>query len=123
MENALDNLHPLNGENIGPVLQDGGLPVDGSRGPWAAPNGGVGEDAPADGRGVTRTGGIPKKKAAPGGRPSSASMQRNVRTSRTRPFGCWPAFRRVVLVERLAVSEPFGLEARPNRSLSPKAMP
>jgi len=29
MENALDNLHPLNGENIGPVLQDGGLPVEG----------------------------------------------------------------------------------------------
>jgi len=29
MENALDRLHPLHGENIGPVLQDGGLPVDG----------------------------------------------------------------------------------------------
>jgi len=29
MENALDNLHPLHGENLGPVLQDGGLPVDG----------------------------------------------------------------------------------------------
>jgi glycine cleavage system H protein len=29
MENALDNLHPLHGENIGPVLQDGGLPVEG----------------------------------------------------------------------------------------------
>ena len=29
MENALDNLHPLHGESVGPVLQDGGLPVDG----------------------------------------------------------------------------------------------
>jgi hypothetical protein len=29
MENALDNLHPLPGESVGPVLQDGGLPVDG----------------------------------------------------------------------------------------------
>jgi glycine cleavage system H protein len=29
MENALDRLHPLHGENIGPVLQDGGLPVEG----------------------------------------------------------------------------------------------
>ena len=29
MENALDNLHPLHGEGVGPVLQDGGLPVEG----------------------------------------------------------------------------------------------
>jgi len=29
MENALDNLQPLDGESLGPVLQDGGLPVDG----------------------------------------------------------------------------------------------
>ena len=29
MENSLDNLHPLHGESLGPVLQDGGLPVDG----------------------------------------------------------------------------------------------
>jgi glycine cleavage system H protein len=29
MENALDNLHPLHGESLGPVLQDGGLPMDG----------------------------------------------------------------------------------------------
>jgi hypothetical protein len=29
MENALDKLHPLHGESLGPVLQDGGLPVDG----------------------------------------------------------------------------------------------
>jgi hypothetical protein len=29
MENALDNLHPLHGESLGPVLQDGGLPLDG----------------------------------------------------------------------------------------------
>jgi hypothetical protein len=29
MENALDKLHPLHGETIGPVLQDGGLPVEG----------------------------------------------------------------------------------------------
>jgi len=29
MENALENLHPLHGESVGPVLQDGGLPVDG----------------------------------------------------------------------------------------------
>jgi glycine cleavage system H lipoate-binding protein len=29
MENALDNLHPLHGESLGPVLQDGGLPVEG----------------------------------------------------------------------------------------------
>ena len=29
MENALDKLHPLQGESLGPVLQDGGLPADG----------------------------------------------------------------------------------------------
>jgi len=29
MENALDQLHPLHGESLGPVLQDGGLPVEG----------------------------------------------------------------------------------------------
>jgi glycine cleavage system H lipoate-binding protein len=29
MENALDQLHPLHGETLGPVLQDGGLPVEG----------------------------------------------------------------------------------------------
>ncbi|MGZ8463882.1 MAG: glycine cleavage system protein H [Candidatus Deferrimicrobiaceae bacterium] len=29
MENALENLHPLHGESLGPVLQDGGLPLDG----------------------------------------------------------------------------------------------
>jgi glycine cleavage system H protein len=29
MENALDKLQPLRGENLGPVLQDGGLPVEG----------------------------------------------------------------------------------------------
>ena len=29
MENSLDKLHPANSENIGPVLQDGGFPVDG----------------------------------------------------------------------------------------------
>ena len=29
MENAPDKLHPLHGESLGPVLQDGGLPVDG----------------------------------------------------------------------------------------------
>lgn len=29
MENALDNLHPLHGESLGTVLQDGGLPVEG----------------------------------------------------------------------------------------------
>jgi len=29
MENSLDKLRPVNIENIGPVLQDGGLPVDG----------------------------------------------------------------------------------------------
>jgi glycine cleavage system H lipoate-binding protein len=29
MESALDKLHPLHGESLGPVLQDGGLPVDG----------------------------------------------------------------------------------------------
>ncbi len=29
MESALDKLHPLHGESLGPVLQDGGLPVEG----------------------------------------------------------------------------------------------
>jgi len=29
MESALDKLHPLHGESLGPVLQDGGLMVDG----------------------------------------------------------------------------------------------
>jgi glycine cleavage system H lipoate-binding protein len=29
MENALDKLHPFRGENLGPVLQDGGAPVEG----------------------------------------------------------------------------------------------
>ncbi len=29
MESALDKLHPLHGESLGPVLQDGGLPIDG----------------------------------------------------------------------------------------------
>ena len=29
MESALDNLHPLHGESLGPVLQDGGLPLEG----------------------------------------------------------------------------------------------
>lgn len=29
MENALDDLRPINPDNLGPVLQDGGLPVDG----------------------------------------------------------------------------------------------
>lgn len=29
MESALDKLHPLHGESVGPVLQDGGLPVEG----------------------------------------------------------------------------------------------
>jgi glycine cleavage system H lipoate-binding protein len=29
MENALDKLHPIHGECLGPVLQDGGLPVEG----------------------------------------------------------------------------------------------
>jgi Glycine cleavage system H protein (lipoate-binding) len=29
MENALDNLHSLHGESLGPVLQDGGLPLEG----------------------------------------------------------------------------------------------
>ena len=29
MENALDQLHPIHGDNLGPVLQDGGLPVEG----------------------------------------------------------------------------------------------
>jgi hypothetical protein len=29
MENALDKLHPIHGESLGPVLQDGGLPVEG----------------------------------------------------------------------------------------------
>lgn len=29
MESALDKLHPLHGESMGPVLQDGGLPVEG----------------------------------------------------------------------------------------------
>jgi glycine cleavage system H lipoate-binding protein len=29
MENALDKLHPIQGECLGPVLQDGGLPVEG----------------------------------------------------------------------------------------------
>jgi len=44
----------------GPVMQDGGLPVEGSRGPWAATGGGVGEDASADGERVTRNGGPPR---------------------------------------------------------------
>jgi len=26
--NALDNLHPLHGESLGPVLQDGGFPKE-----------------------------------------------------------------------------------------------
>jgi len=29
MENALDNLHPVRHESLGPVLQDGGLPLEG----------------------------------------------------------------------------------------------
>jgi hypothetical protein len=29
MESALDKLHPLHGESLGPVLQDGGLPLEG----------------------------------------------------------------------------------------------
>ena len=29
MENALDKLHPIHGESLGPVLQDGGLPLEG----------------------------------------------------------------------------------------------
>jgi glycine cleavage system H lipoate-binding protein len=29
MENALDNLQPIRHENLGPVLQDGGLPLEG----------------------------------------------------------------------------------------------
>ncbi len=29
MENALGTLHPMNPEHLGPVLQDGGLPVEG----------------------------------------------------------------------------------------------
>jgi hypothetical protein len=29
MEDALDKLHPIGPENVGPVLADGGLPVEG----------------------------------------------------------------------------------------------
>ncbi len=29
MESALDKLHPLHGESLGPVLQDGGVPLEG----------------------------------------------------------------------------------------------
>jgi hypothetical protein len=29
MENTLDKLHPIHGDSLGPVLQDGGLPVEG----------------------------------------------------------------------------------------------
>ena len=29
MENALENLHPIQHETLGPVMQDGGLPIDG----------------------------------------------------------------------------------------------
>jgi hypothetical protein len=29
MENTLDTLHPIHGESLGPVMQDGGLPVEG----------------------------------------------------------------------------------------------
>ncbi|MBE0607269.1 MAG: glycine cleavage system protein H, partial [Deltaproteobacteria bacterium] len=29
MENALENLHPVRHEGLGPVLQDGGLPMEG----------------------------------------------------------------------------------------------
>jgi hypothetical protein len=29
MENALDNLHPVRHESLGPVMQDGGMPMEG----------------------------------------------------------------------------------------------